>query len=358
MSTGDVKFIGWVGGATPYKELAPQIQIEPSSLPGFVDKRVTINRICFDKDKHAVIGNLPVSNAVLSSVYLNASGTTESISLGSGYRLLSVSDVAISAGISRISAQYSKVTSGIFEVGLPDGFSIDSVNGICRIKYGTHILEEFDSGTTSSGGGLELKLIQDLAYVDQEIEPTINYSAFWVTKNTGQVHTITTDDGDIRYPVFADFLRESSEINPRLFKYATDLLGVRFQLFCNGVAFEAIDLLMGDIPGSIGKATERVVVDAVYQTNQDAENVGESFVNGGYSSYSISSIPTYYSDEGGRTAAPFTAYVLTVRNSLSYLHTPSVNKQLLYPRWESSGNTHRIMIGLKPWREYDVTGLA
>jgi hypothetical protein len=360
VAAGDVLFIGWTGGSPNYKELAPQIQIEPSDTPGFINKRVTINRICFDKDKAAVIGNLPTGNAALSSVYIDTDGSVKTQALGGGYKLLSVSDASIAKGFSRVSAQYNKSANGIFDIGLPSGFSVDQVGGVCRIKYLTHVLEEFDSGTGVEGTGLELKILQDLIYLNQEIEPVINQRVFAMTKRTGQTLAVTFHEStSITYSIYADFFIQRSSINPQLFKYAENLLGVRFGLFCNNVQFETIDLSMGEIPGNFGTAVEANTIDVVRTSQEDANATGQIFVDSGdYSSFTTQQLSTYYIRDTGKSPAPFTAYSIIVRKSLRYLHTPSVNKSLLYPRWESSGNVHKIMIGLKAWREYDITGLA
>lgn len=153
MSAGDVLFVGWTGGDPKYKELAPSIELEPAA-GGLVSKRVTINRLCFDKDKQAVVQGLPTGNAAINSNYVDTDGSEKEQFLGGGYDLISVSNAPVGVGYSRVSAVYQKVVDSVFEIGLPPGLSLSCVDGKCQIIYNSTVLEEIDSGTGECTSGI------------------------------------------------------------------------------------------------------------------------------------------------------------------------------------------------------------
>jgi len=154
MSAGDVLFVGWTGGDPQYKELAPQVELEPSAGGARVIKRVTINRLCFDKDKQAVVQGLPNGNAVIKSNYVDTDGSVKDQFLGGGYTLISVSNAPVGVGYSRVSAVYQKTVDSAFEIGLPPGLSFTCTNGKCQITYNGTLLEEIDSGTGECTSGI------------------------------------------------------------------------------------------------------------------------------------------------------------------------------------------------------------
>jgi hypothetical protein len=373
MSAGDVKFIGWTGGTIRYRELAPQIQYEPTATPGFYQKRVTINRVCFDRDKPAVISNFPLLNASLTSTYVDENGAEQTVGLGGGYSLLSISDVPISKGFSRVSAQYTKTDSSIFELGLPAGFSVDQVNGVCRIKYLTHVLEEFDSGTGVNGSGLRIQ-------IDQDVPITPSQSAIKVNQVIGlplltATNIPTPPDINPQYPETSLFRKFS--IYQRIYKtefaswtddFSESANALAASIYCNDVKFDSIGISFAQIGA---RKDEAVLINTLtdqyfFNSKQQAIEAAETIY--GLTNYDIDesfalvyifvqqvASPFKYLDENGQEVF---IYWIVDRSKKTYYDTRNLNLSNLYPRWESIGNVHRILIGNVAWREYDVTGLV
>jgi hypothetical protein len=355
MSAGDVLFIGWTGGSPNYKEIEPQIQIEPSATLGFINKRVTINRICFDKDKAAVIGNLPSGIAALSSVYIDTDGSVKTQALGGGYTLLSVSDASIAKGFSRVSAQYSKTALGIFEIGLPDGLSVECINGACRIKYLTHTLEEIDSGTGTCTSGLSLE--PENKVMIRQTPPIGPYRTF-----SGGIGSLYVDPG-------FEFL--ISENNFYTFNFK-----------CNGVLFETISATLAESNyGNLKSAVASRLVPVVgVQTKEqhDAYVLSTDYeartaeLQNGQSELQIKQIGKIVFFRPSRVS--YTYGVATINgeqvalqqfyDEIVYqydyvdLNQYVLNPSLLFPKWEKTNNTIKLLIDGKPIREYDITGLS
>lgn len=157
MSAGDTLFIGWTGTSPAYKELEPGISYEPSGDRTTIAKRLTRRIICFASTKDAVIQSLTMDNASITSVYVDANGALASKDCGGGWDLLTMDDAKYAVGFSVISLVYRKVVPRMFEMGLPAGVTVTQSAGVITIKYNNAILEQFDSGTGSSGKGLEIK---------------------------------------------------------------------------------------------------------------------------------------------------------------------------------------------------------
>jgi hypothetical protein len=366
MALGDVKFIGWTGGGTaPYKEQQPQVQFEPTGTPGLLQKRVTINRICYDKDKQAVIGNLPTLNATLTSVFVDATGATQTAVLGGGYTLLSVSDSSVAKGISRISAQYTKTTLSIFELGLPAGFSVDQVNGVCRIKYLDNVLEEFDSGTGQAGAGLEVRIIRDLPDANQLPGSFIALNST-VNARSSFIGFYSRFEGSPPEQIFVNYFSANSNVNQILVPYVVTQPAVEFAIYCNDILFENVNLNIGDLANVLGNAVFRTldtVNSAGVYTEQDLQAAIDLYTNPSNSSLgalfaTTTSLAPRFANGDVVVGYPDAIYLLNIRSRVTYLDIRLVNTNLLYPRWSSSGNTHKILIGGKTWREYDVTGLT
>jgi hypothetical protein len=374
MSAGDVKFIGWTGGSIRYRELAPQIQYEPTTTPGFYQKRVTINRVCFDRDKPSVISNFPLLNASLTSTYVDENGAEQTVGLGGGYSLLSISDAPISKGFSRVSAQYTKTDSSVFELGLPLGFSVDQVNGVCRIKYLTHVLEEFDSGTGINGSGLRIQ-------IDQDVPITPSSSAITVKSGGGlaltQTYLPAPPDVNPQYPetsLYRQFLIYQSgfktEFAPWLDNFSENANALAASIYCNDVKFDSIGISFAQIGARQDEAilvntlTDQYFFNSKQQAIEAAEtiygltnyDINESFafIIAITSSQGGTAIEKYIDEDGNESFI----YWIVDRSKKTYYDTRNLNVSNLYPRWESIGNVHRIMVGNLAWREYDVSGLV
>lgn len=374
MSAGDVLFVGWTGGTPNYKELAPQIQIEPSAIQGYINKRVTINRICFDKDKPAVIGNLPTGNATLSSVYIDTDGSVKTQALGGGYTLLSISDASIAKGFSRVSAQYSKTSSALFEIGLPEGLSITCESGVCKIKYLTHTLEEIDNGTGECTSGLDLQINQrENIFVGanvftRQFADSQTYFAFSLARS-GIIRRFIPTDPRLVYQtvVNADFLA----LNKTIFDC---------EILCNGTIFETTKLTNGDVFDTF----ELVYVgeplsSGVYQASAEDDPLTEEEIT------SLKNEATFFYEENpidGTTLESielktFASKILVNAGGVSGGQIPVLQEYPIYYRlmptyklthvkwdyvpqleWKKTGNKITLQYGKAIIREYDVTGLT
>lgn len=188
MSAGDVLFVGWTGGTPNYKEMPASYQIEPAEDTEYIRKRVQISRICFQKDEQAVIQSLPIGDREIVSAYIDTDGSAKTKSFGSGFTLLNVSRADQALGFSRITAVYEKTVHKIFEIGLPDGLSVECSQGKAQIKYNDNVLEEIDSGDGVCLQGLEFDIYQAWIgdfFTPQEFStviinpPSANYRPFY-----------------------------------------------------------------------------------------------------------------------------------------------------------------------------------
>jgi hypothetical protein len=361
MAAGDVLFVGWTGGSPNYKELAPQIQIEPSAIPGFINKRVTINRICFDKDKPAVVQGFQVANATLSSVYIDTDGSVQTVGLGGGYQLLSISDAPIAKGFSRVSAQYSKDALGLFEVGLPFGFSVEQDSGICRIKYLTHVLEEFDSGTGVNSNGLEFRIEQWPTFLPPNFDPVLYEIQRQFIGSAGYA-TIETFPGVERFvQIYAQYVSQLSQQNSLIDNYSENKIALRASAYCNNVLFDTIEIAYKNI--GIDKTTTTISnTVGPYFSEQEAEAQSNTLYFGRNSRVERAVSLYYRENDEGRFILKATnqapTYFLVIDDEYEWYDIRKISPFDLYPRWLSVGNVHKIMVGAKTWREYDVTGLS
>jgi hypothetical protein len=373
MSAGDVKFIGWTGGSIRYRELAPQIQYEPTTTPGFYQKRVTINRVCFDRDKPSVISNFPLLNASLTSTYVDENGAEQTVGLGGGYSLLSISDAPISKGFSRVSAQYTKTDSSVFELGLPLGFSVDQVNGVCRIKYLTHVLEEFDSGTGVNGSGLNIKIEQDVPItpIDAPLLVIIGSGNFFFYVSTNIPTPPEINPDFPKTSLLRAFIvlqkQNRNEFAPYVDEFAGDKNALTASVYCNDVKFDTINVSFSQINADAKEvqkfntitnqyffnSKDKAILAAETVYNLTDYEIQESFAfvfnqaqgQGSYNKYQIDGEDVFI-------------YWIVDRSKKTYYDTRKLNLNNIYPRWESIGNVHRILIGGATWREYDVSSLV
>lgn len=365
MSQGDPKFIGWTGGATPYQELRPQIQYEPTFSTGIVRKQITISRLCFDKHKQAVIQNLPFTNAPLNSTYVDTDGTLKTISFGGGYSLVNTTDVPAATGYSRISAVYEKNAELAFEFGLPDNLSISCEDGVGKIKYRNTTLEELDSGLGVCREGVELVRVEDYVYLATALG---DYgSPIYVSQSVALNSNGTKSETSNFY---------SLSVNKAFFGLIPTATALRYQLKCNGFVFEDIVVPFGssgilkqsvdflhtpiregvkysnDPPVNITDVQLAAIVATTQQSlasNNDADALRSTFIGCESTTF------RYRFPESGITNELY--YRIYDKYRFEYHAAATVNASDVYARWERVGNLIRLKIGTLTIREYDVTGL-
>lgn len=376
MSAGDVLFVGWTGGSPIYKELPPQVQIEPEG--DNISKRVTINRICFDKDKQAVIQQLPTGNAVISSVYIDTDGSTKTQTMGGGYTLLNVSDAPIGTGYSRISAVYSKVVNGIFEIGLPAGMSIACDAGKCQIKYNTTVLEEIDSGTGECTSGLELANLST-ARITVGLRPFIDYA------NNDNIYREVDADGNVVN--FINYQATVPRLEYRVFSFITTprtLTGYGLSelnqifstdLLCNGVFFENVSLTNKEVFDSLKLQYNGspLISAGIYQLNASSPVLTQTEIDDIVSAATqryeqrprqdtelvSTRFETFQQNifDSEKKVAVTQEYPIYYRIIPTYELTYANWNYIPKLEWKKTGNKVTLQYGRAIIREYDVTGL-
>jgi hypothetical protein len=345
MSAGDVTFIGWTGGSTNYKELAPSITLEPSYTTEYLRKRAVIRRICFNADKQAVIQNLPFDNSVLTSVYVDGTGALQSASLGGGWRLLNADDTPYKKGFSLIQATYEKTVSRVLELGLPTNLSVGCASGVGFIKYKNFVLESFDSGMTTCNQGLQLVSLLELppAPATTDVVRAVQFDGTRVNPAT-------------EYAVYPDYLPLQS---------GRTILSYQFQ--CNGVVFDSNEIKID----ALTRATKKSVV---YLKNRQAGDSSEQFTEA-----QIAAIDQYYKDDGMPeiefpSSGTYTGlvqknfrysggdsqiYDLWAQFNFEYYDLSYYRQNLveIFPKWERTGNLINLSVGGAIIRQYDVGAL-
>jgi hypothetical protein len=365
MSAGDVKFIGWTGTNPPYQELPPQIQIEPAPSQGNIQKRVTINRVCFDKNKAAVIGNLPVDGAFITSKFVNQSGSIENAALGGGYRLLNVTDTQISKGFSRISATYTKTNAAAFDVGLPEGLSIVCENGVGKIKYLNTVLEEYDSGMGECVEGLEIIKTKDIIF------PPITNPQL----SSGPIYAVRTDDQKTD-PV------DQKAVQGGYFFCQQDEIALEYQIKINGIVAETIPVKFSelgagstnnsvdyfrnvlaegvqfdfDLTVNLSNAEVDQIANTLFQNpdvrqviDQDALTQKSEVIGVGWNTFRYPFSPALFKN---------TYYRIFSNMRFRWTDCTNINRNQVYARWNKTENIIKLLIGQNTVKEYDITGLT
>lgn len=378
MSAGDALFIGWTGTNPMYKELEPEISYEPIregerkwptgqtvELPvNYVRTRVTRRIICFASQKSQVISNLGFDNQTLTLTYLNTSGATETQSLGAGWQMGTISDSSYRKGYSLITVTYEKIQTRGLTFGLPENFTITCTNGVASFKYLTHTLERFDTGDGVCREGIYI---------------------------LGRGYTIPglSAIANVQYPSPID----AKAVNDAVFASA--------EIYVNKTMFEKIEILGSDIvtrqhpfyvqqdalsvpePAS-GFATLRS--DAAlaranwFAANALTDDQKEDIISAYREQYPDTQYVTYKFEVNETRAGEIIAFYAPVSNpdgseslqrqgydwyaslsrTIKRTETYNIPEPAFEPKYyfEKSGNIITLYFADRPWKQYDITGLA
>jgi tetrahydromethanopterin S-methyltransferase subunit F len=374
MSAGDVTFIGWTGGSTNYKELAPSLTYEPVyASANFIKRKLTRKMICFDKDKMAVIQGLQFQ-ADLTVRYIDTDGTAKTYGGGGGWTLQSIDDSPYKTGYSMLTVMYSKEVPVGFEFNLPENLSITCEAGVASIKYRDVVLESFDNGTGRCGKGLR--------------HGEIGYGTGFST---------VPDDGRDRGSALG-FGASSIDQDRRLVwrsaelaQIINDMLYVECTLFVDDTPMEKIEVRGKDIKtratmvgrlhktiagsnstGTAGTSADATLAAQAYINSMDyaagekdaiRQNLASQYQDTQYTRHEfivdyLSTIEIKWTRVGGQLVFGWEANVEKYAQIVSYSDWPrnpySFSGSVKFVR---VGNHIRLMLGDIVWKQYDVTGL-